>query len=795
MRTPSLRFLFRAGIVILCLSVATASAQPPIAATATTLAVTSGGNAVTTVVSQSVITLTATVQAGNTAVTPGQVNFCDAAAAYCTDIHLLGTAQLTASGTAVLKFIPGIGSHSYRAMFLGTNLDAASSSSEQPLTVTGAKTVASTTTIAASGSVGDYTLTATVSGNDTVPPTGMVSFLDTSNANSVLGTADLNMGSTTKPELSFLSSSAPVMDPYPQSVAVADFNNDGKLDLVVPVYSIFTPLSDAVVLLGNGDGAFTAGPSVPAIGQNANNAVVADFNSDGNADIALSLPDAEQVQVLLGNGDGSFSAMPPISLPGSFVWAVAAADLNGDGKPDLIVESCANESLTILLGNGDGTFTQKSNPGVGGCASSVAVGDFNGDGIPDLAVAVDTNATGVPSSVTVLIGNGDGTFTQQAESPVTGDNPLSIAAGDFNGDGKLDLAVANSYVDSNQTTGTITVLLGNGDGTFTPTATSPSTGDLPYSVAVGDFNGDGIADLVTANVAGNSASVLLGNGDGTFTLAASPAAGTDPLSAATGDFNGDGLSDIAAADNYPVPEATVLLAQLTATSTATATVTGISPVGAGTHQVDASYPGDSNYGASVSGTVPLTGVVPPGFMIGGSAVSVAAGATTGNTSIITVTPAGGFTGSVTLTAAVASSPNGAIVPPTFSFGSTGSVTITGSNTATATLTIATTAASSPPCISFKDTRRGAPWYAGGGAVLACVLLFGIPARRRKWRAMLGMAALLVTLAAGLGACGRLRTIACPALSTAGTTPGAYTVTVTGASGAIAATGTVALTVQ
>ena len=793
MRTPSLRLLFRAGIAILCLAVSKSPAQPPIAATATSLAVTSGGSAVTAVASQSVVTLTATVMAGSKPVTPGQVNFCDAAATHCTDIHLLGTAQLTASGTAVLKFILGVGSHSYRAMFLGTNLDAASSSSEQPLAVTGQKTVASTTTVAAGGSVGDYTLTATVAGNTAAPPTGMVSFLDTSNGNSVLGTADLDMGSTAQSALNFLNSSTPATLPWPQAVTVADFNGDGKLDLAVPVYSIFTSLADVSVLLGNGDGTFTAGPSVPATGQNANNAAVADFNSDGNPDIALSLPDASEVQVLLGKGDGSFSAMPAISLPGSDVYSVATGDLNGDGKPDVIAASCATGSVFVLLGNGDGTFTQASNPAVGGCPSSVAVGDFNGDGIPDLAVAVDTDANGVPGSVTILLGKGDGTFMPGAQSPAAGDNPIYIVTGDFNGDGILDLAVANLFANTSSP-GTVMVLLGNGDGTFTPAAVSPVVGFLPYSVAVGDFNGDGKADLVTSNAGSDTVTVLLGNGDGTFTVTANPKVGATPNFAAAGDFNGDGLSDLAAANNDAL-SVSVLLAQVTATSTATATVTGISPVGAGTHLVDASYPGDSNYGASVSGTVPLTGVVPLGFMIGGSAVSVAAGATTGNTSIITVTPAGGFTGSVTLTAAVTSSPNGAIVPPTFSFGSTGSVTITGPDAATATLTIATTAASSLPCISFNDTRHGAPWCAGGGAVLACVLLFGIPARRRKWRAMLGMAALLVTLAGGLGACGSLRTIACPASSMAGTTPGAYTVTVTGASGAIAATGTVALTVQ
>jgi len=117
------------------------------------------------------------------------------------------------------------------------------------------------------------------------------------------------------------------------------------------------------------------------------------------------------------------------------------------------------------------------------------VGDFNGDGVPDLAVAVDAYADGVPGSVAILLGNGDGTFTLQAATPATGDTPLSIAVGDLNGDGILDLAVSNGYDNTTQTWGTVTVLLGAGDGTFTPTAVSPAVGSLPSSIAVADFNG------------------------------------------------------------------------------------------------------------------------------------------------------------------------------------------------------------------------------------------------------------------------------------------------------------------
>ena len=378
----------------------------------------------------------------------------------------------------------------------------------------------------------------------------------------------------TAAKLTFVNSSNPATNPWPQSVAVADFNGDGKLDLAVPVYSIFTPLSDMNILLGNGDGTFTAAPPFPLTGQNVNNAAVADFNGDGKPDLAISLPDANEVQVLLGNGDGTFTPMPAISANGVFV--IATGDFNGDGKADLVVVSPGPGTLTILLGNGDGTFTEGATittpvNGPGGVAVapvSVALGDFNGDGIPDLAVAncprFDQGALG---SVTILLGNGDGTFTAEAESPATGGQPLFITAGDFNGDRIPDLAVTNMNHGYPEL-GTLTVLLGHGDGTFTPTAMSPVTGSIPYSVAVADFNGDGKPDLVTANAGSNTVTVLLGNGDGTFATPLSFAAGADPVFAAVGDFNGDGIPDLAAANNT-TSSVTVLLTQRTKTATAT----------------------------------------------------------------------------------------------------------------------------------------------------------------------------------------------------------------------------------
>jgi len=181
----------------LLLAASLASAQVKSAPTTTELAVTSGGNAVTEIVYGNAVQLTATVTAGGAAVAPGQVNFCDATVNYCTDTHLFGMAQLTAAGTASIKLIPAVGPHSYKVVFLGTKTDAASSSSVSSLAVTPPVLYPTTTALTSSGNPGDYTLSATVTGNHPLAPTGTVSFIDTSNNNYLLGTAGLGAGTAT----------------------------------------------------------------------------------------------------------------------------------------------------------------------------------------------------------------------------------------------------------------------------------------------------------------------------------------------------------------------------------------------------------------------------------------------------------------------------------------------------------------------------------------------------------------------------------------------------------------------
>lgn len=211
---------------------------------------------------------------------------------------------------------------------------------------------------------------------------------------------------------------------------------------------------------------------------------------------------------------------------GSNPQFVATGDFNRDGKLDLVVANYGSGTVSVLLGNGDGTFRPEREYPASPCAQVPVVGDFNRDGILDLAVP----GCGV---VAVLLGRGDGTFGPPANYTISGATHGMTA--DFNGDGKLDLAISGSGV---------TVLLGNGDGTFQPSVTYPTDG-FTTGVAIGDFDRDGKLDLAVSNYSG-SVSVLLGRGDGTFQPQVEYFTGNSQNSVTTADLNGDGILDLAA---------------------------------------------------------------------------------------------------------------------------------------------------------------------------------------------------------------------------------------------------------
>jgi hypothetical protein len=566
---PSVALLMVHLIFMVCAPSAQAGA------TTTTLALSSSS-----VSSGTIVTFTATVSNG-APVTLGTVTFCDATATLCVDSAVIATAQLTSAGTAIIKLIPGIGSHSYQAQFTPAGANAASTSSAQSLTVTGFYTTA--TAISSTGSAGNYTLTGTTIGTGSLAlsPTGSVSFLDTTNGNHVVGSAPLGTATLAQTFAAGVGYAAGV---ELHSVSVGDFNGDGIPDLALASYG-----SNAVsILLGKGDGTFQ-NPVNYATGSKPSTVAVGDFNGDGKLDLAVTNQGSTTVGVLLGNGDGTFRTQVTYTT-GMAPNTVAVGDFNGDGKLDLAVANFNSNTVGILLGNGDGTFQTQVTHSVGTNPYSVSVGDFNGDGKQDL---VATNSAS--NTISVLIGNGDGTFQTQV-TYATGNTPYSMAIGDFNGDGKLDVAV------SNHTAASAGILLGNGDGTFR-TQVTYATQTFPARIAVADFNGDGKDDLAIVNTNSSSVSVLRGNGDGTFQsqlIFATPS----PFFVAVGDFNGDGLPDLAAVSDATNSTVNVLLNQVT--QTATAAEPNVSIPGTGSHLLDASYPGDNNFASSISSTMSFT---------------------------------------------------------------------------------------------------------------------------------------------------------------------------------------------
>jgi hypothetical protein len=330
----------------------------------------------------------------------------------------------------------------------------------------------------------------------------------------------------------------------PAAIATGDFNGDGIIDLAVANNTG----NNVSVLIAKGDGTF-----LPAVNYTLNssasgvgNIVTADFNGDGHLDMAIATTFPNSIVLFLGNGDGTFRS--PVTVPVLFgASSIAVGDFNGDGKPDLAVISLIGANM--LLGNGDGTFKAGAaiNLDFGTLFPTMAAADFNGDGKLDLVVA--NGSTGTVSNIQVFLGNGDGTFSGPVHS-AAGIGANSVSVGDFNGDGKPDLAVTviGCAVCSSGFMGSLSVLLGNGDGTFqTPVSYPASVNSVSASLA--DFNGDGKLDIAVASGEEPSGvSLLLGNGDGTFQSPFFFGAGLDPNFIGTGDFNGDGKPDMAVVD-------------------------------------------------------------------------------------------------------------------------------------------------------------------------------------------------------------------------------------------------------
>jgi Bacterial Ig-like domain (group 3)/FG-GAP-like repeat/FG-GAP repeat len=364
-----------------------------------------------------------------------------------------------------------------------------------------------------------------------------------------------------------------------QSLGLADLNGDGKLDVVVSNQcssnSNCEDGGNATVFLGNGDGTFQQSASYAngsnnfeEMGPDSSSILLADVNGDGKTDVLVTsscyggnfICDTGAVSVLLGYGDGTLDGAVLYQPQGLDAYGLATADVNGDGNPDVLVaeqcqdSNCTTGAVSVLLGNGDGTFQPGGIYASGGLyALWIVTGDVNGDGKTDVVVSNEcaSNSNCSQGTLSVLLGNGDGTF----QSPITyatGEDGQSVTLADVNGDGKLDIVLSEECADSNCDSGAVAIMLGNGDGTFQSAVSYNSGGTWTMGAAAGDVNGDGKADLVVSseclsqsNCSNGIMAVLLGNGDGTFQPAVTyNSGGENAQGVQLADMNNDGKLDI-----------------------------------------------------------------------------------------------------------------------------------------------------------------------------------------------------------------------------------------------------------
>jgi hypothetical protein len=456
-----------------------------------------------------------------------------------------------------------------------------------------------------------YNLTCNLQGpgpNGWPSPTGTFTFTDATTG-ATLGTGGIGSVNT-------LNNYAPA---YTQvgngsaGIASGDFNKDGALDLAV-VNAADGTIS---VLLGNGDGTFQP-QAVYTVGTMPVGIVTGDFNGDGKIDLAVTNGTDGTVSILLGNGDGTFQPATAYAVGISTPSTILTGDFNGDNKQDLVIlgnQDQTGSAISILLGYGDGTFQTAKTTAAGDYVTGIVAGDFNGDGKLDIVAA-----SGDPSSgmLAFFAGNGNGTFqpsqTIAAGSQLTYAGVAGVVSADFNGDGKLDLAVNGA---SSSGTGGITVLLGNGDGTFQ--YASSLVRMVPgqfyaFGLQVGNFSSSTSLQLAAAISNGGSIDIFTGNGDGTFSAPVSY-----PVQAEyefiPANFGAGGGLDFAT--DVPGNEVAVYYPAFQDAASLALSNVAVNADGIVTHNLQCSYSGDSHYTASTSPPVTETFVpaVAPEFSL------------------------------------------------------------------------------------------------------------------------------------------------------------------------------------
>lgn len=541
-----------------------------------------------------VTTLTATVTAGGAAVHPGLVVFCDGSAANCENGLTLGQAQLLSNGTATLKLTLIAGAHTIKAIFHGTKTYASSTSATQSLTVaaSAAERVTSIPEVLANAFEGGYSLSVpNIVSNSPIAPTGTVSFVDTSRNNTVLATATVGSPAIYSGSFTTVSEDVSQIPSASLTSAVAaiagDFNNDGIEDVAeMDANGVLT------VLLGNGNGGFTAAPAYNGNTGAHGPMLLGDFNGDGKLDIAIPDSTTKTVHVALGNGDGTFAFPTPTTLTDTpqMLWL---GDFNGDGVADLLALSSvspAGSAVHILLGAGDGTFTAEAPITFGqDVIKSVAVGDFSGNGIQDLAVADST-----ASKILVLSAIGDGTFNATPAQTISHDTRY-LVAGDFDGDGIADLASG---------AGTLAFFHGNGNLTFIQQGIEVNNVPFYGPMTTGGYDGSGTLEVgylpgpvtfydfpFAPNYHSFANYGLFIYSQETFSAAA------------IGDFDGSGLVNVL---GFDTSQAKITDYSSYLNSLASATSYRKLNFDAGYHTITATYEGDANHDSS-SDTIQVFG--------------------------------------------------------------------------------------------------------------------------------------------------------------------------------------------